>query len=49
MPTVGETSKIYVLHQAAQRWLRKDIAQQMKKNIRELDVLDMDDVLEKVE
>ena len=47
--TIGDNSKIYVIHQAAQRLLRKDIAQNMKKNIRELDVLDLDEMLEKIE
>lgn len=46
---IGDVSKIYVLHQAAQRLLRKDIAQHMKKNIKELDILDFDDILEKIE
>jgi hypothetical protein len=46
---IGENCKVYVIHQAAQRWLRKDIAQHMKKNIKELDILDLDDLLEKIE
>jgi len=46
---IGDNNKIYVLHQAAQRWLRKDLIQVMKKNIKELDNIDMDELLEKVE
>lgn len=46
---VGESSRVYVLHQAAQRLFRKDIVQQMKKNIKELDNIELEDLLQQVE
>jgi DNA-binding SARP family transcriptional activator len=47
--TVGESYKILVIHQLAQRLLRKDICREMKKNIKELDNVDVDIFNEKVE
>lgn len=46
---IGEGQKIWVLHQAASRFLRKDIAQHMKKNIKELDIVDIEELLTKIE
>jgi len=37
------------MHQAAGRSLRKDIVVQMKKHIKELENVELDDLLEKVE
>ena len=47
--TIGDTYNIWVLHQAAQRMLRKDIVQQMKKNVKELENIDLDEMLHQVE
>jgi hypothetical protein len=47
--TIGETSKIWVIHQAASRQLRKDIATQMRKSIKELDIVDSEELHEKIE
>lgn len=49
MNPIGETAKVFVFHQAAQRLIRKDIVQQMKKNIKELSHLDLDDLATQVE
>lgn len=46
---IGEGQKIWVIHQAASRFIRKDIAQQMKKNIKELEIVDVDELIAKVE
>eukprot|EP00347_Sterkiella_histriomuscorum_P006020 403354377 len=46
---VGENSRIYIIHQAAQRLFRKDIVQQMKKNIKELENIDIEDLISQVE
>ena len=46
---IGETSKIFVVHQAAQRLLRKDIVQAMKKNIREVESMDLEELCQLVE
>ena len=46
---IGEQSKILVVHQAAQRWLRKDIVQAMKKNIKELETFDLEEMIQQVE
>jgi Fe-S-cluster formation regulator IscX/YfhJ len=46
---VSDSCKIWVFHQAASRWLRKDIITQMKKNIRDLEGYDLDELTEKVE
>ena len=46
---IGESSKIFVVHQAAQRLLRKDIVQAMKKNIREVESMDLEDLYSLVE
>ena len=46
---IGDDSKIWVLHQAAAKWVRKDIATQMKKNIKELEIVDIEELLTRVE
>lgn len=46
---IGESAKVMVFHQATQRLFRKDIVQQMKKNIKELANLDLDDIIAQVE
>jgi hypothetical protein len=46
---IGDNQKIFVIHQAAQRFQRKDIVLAMKKNIKELDSIDIDELLEKIE
>jgi hypothetical protein len=42
---IGDNYKVFVLHQAAQRLFRKDVVQNMKKNIKELETLDLDDLV----
>mgnify|MGYP001566218636 CR=1 FL=1 len=49
MNPVGEGIKIWVIHQAASRWIRKDIATCMKKGIKEMDAVDLDDLIEHIE
>jgi hypothetical protein len=44
--TISESSRIYVIHQAAQRLFRKDIVQQMKKNIKELESIDLEELIQ---
>jgi len=46
---ISDQSRIFVFHQAAQRLFRKDIVQQMKKNIKELDNIDLDEMIQQVE
>jgi hypothetical protein len=46
---IGENAKVFVFHQAAQRLIRKDIVQNMKKNIKELNSIDLDDLVAEVE
>ena len=46
---IGETHRVLVFHQAAQRLTRKDILQHMKKNIKELSAVDLEDMVEEVE
>ena len=46
---IGDSQKVWVIHQAASRWLRKDIAQQMKKNIKEMEIVEMEEFIERVE
>lgn len=47
--TVGDTCKVWVVHQAASRQLRRDIATQMRKNIKEMDIVESDEFNEKIE
>ena len=47
--TIGESYKIWVMHQAAARWLRKDLVQQMKKNVKELETVDLAEMISVVE
>lgn len=42
-------SRIWVLHQAASRLLRKDMATVLKKSMKELDAIELDDFLASVE
>ena len=46
---IGEQYKVWVMHQAASRWLRKDISSYMRKNIKELETIDQDEFIENVE
>ncbi len=46
---VGEEARVLVLHQAAQRWNRKEIVQHMKKSIPHLNNLEIDDIIAQVE
>lgn len=46
---VGETSRIFVVHQAAQRLLRKDIVAAMKKNVKEVETFDLEEMQQVVE
>lgn len=46
---VGEASRVWVLHQAASRALRKDMATVLKKSIKELDHLELEEFLADVE
>ena len=46
---IGETDRIYVIHQIAQRQLRRDIIVQMKKLIKEVDGVDLEDLTAAVE
>ncbi len=46
---IGETSKVFVFHQAAARLIRKDIVQQLKKNVKEVSHLDLEEMLAEVE
>ena len=46
---IGEFSRIWVIHQAAQRLMRKDIVQAMKKNVKELETMDLDEMIQLVE
>lgn len=45
----GEEYSIWVIHQAAPRYLRREIMTYMKKVVKQFDELDIDDVIEKVE
>ena len=46
---ISENARIYVLHQAAARLLRKDMASVLKKSLKELDSIDMDEFVGAVE
>ena len=46
---IGDTVKIWVVHQAAQRLHRKDIVQTLKKNFKELETFDLEDMYQLVE
>ncbi len=46
---IGEGARIWVIHQAASRYLRRDIAQNMKKNIKELEVVDIEELNTRIE
>jgi hypothetical protein len=47
---IGEQQKIFVMHQAAMRWLRKDIATQLRKSIKEVEqAVEVDDMLQRIE
>lgn len=47
--TVGESYKIWAIHQAATRWMRRDIAKELKKTCNELASLDGDDLTAAIE
>jgi len=46
---VGEQYKVFVIHQAAGRFLRRDILSQMKKIMKELDPVDLEELAGKAE
>ena len=46
---ISESGRIYVLHQAAARILRKDMSQVLKKSLKELDGIEIDDFVASVE
>ncbi len=46
---IGESYKVWVMHQAASRWVRKDISSFLRKNIKELDGIDSDVFIDNVE
>ena len=46
---VGDDYRIWVIHQAAPRYVRKEIMTFMKKVVKQFDELDIDEVVEKVE
>lgn len=45
----GDNARIWVMHQAASRVLRKDMATVLKKSLKELDNIELDDFLHAVE
>jgi len=47
--TIGENYKIWGIHQAATRWVRRDMAKELKKTLPELQNIDQDDLLEAIE
>ena len=47
--TINTTGKIYVIHQAAGRWFRREMVSLMKKNMRELEMMDIDEMTDEVE
>jgi hypothetical protein len=47
--TTGENYKIWAIHQAATRWIRRDIAKELKKSLPELQSVDQDDLTEAIE
>lgn len=47
--TIGESYRVWNIHQAATRWVRKDIAKELKKTLPELQNIDLDDLLEAVD
>jgi len=49
MNNIGESSKIWVIHQGASRLVRKDIVTCMKKGIKELENLELDEIIDIVE
>ena len=46
---ICEASRIYILHQAASRLLRKDMVTVLKKSVKELDHIELDDFITSVE
>lgn len=46
---VQEQTRVWVIHQAAQRLLRKDIAAALKKSTKEFDEVEMDELVNAVE
>jgi predicted solute-binding protein len=46
---VGESARVWVLHQAASRQLRKDMALALKKSVKELDSIDNEEFMAAVE
>lgn len=47
--TIGESYRIWAIHQAATRWLRRDIAKELKKTLPELQNVDQDDLMEAID
>ena len=46
---VGDSGRIWVLHQAAARYLRKDMAATLRRSVKELEAIENDDFLKAVE
>jgi hypothetical protein len=46
---MGEEYRIWVIHQAAGRYLRREIITYMKKTVKEFDDIEQDELIEKVE
>ena len=46
---ISESARIYVLHQAASRVLRKDMSQVLKKSLKELDGIEIEDFVTSIE
>lgn len=46
---VGEAGRVWVMHQAAARYLRKDMAATLRRAVKELEGLDNDDFMKAVE
>ena len=41
---IGDTERVWVIHQAAGRYLRKDLVANMKKNMKEMENVDQDEL-----
>jgi hypothetical protein len=46
---ISESARIYVLHQTAARVIRKDMATVLKKSLKELDAVDLDEFVNAIE
>jgi len=46
---MSEAGRVWVMHQAAARYLRKDMAQALRKAVKELEAIENDDFMKAVE